>query len=139
MKVIVPDASVLLKWVLAGPDEQDLEPALRLREAALRGSIGLKVPSLWVYEVGNVLTRRFPRRARALLDALIAFELDEGAGSDEWLDQAVSLTRTYGVTFYDAAYHALAVVERGIFVTADIKYVRMAEQAGAVVPLQDWS
>ncbi len=43
------------------------------------------------------------------------------------------------MTFHDAAYHALAVVERGIFVTADIKYVRKAEQAGAVVPLQDWS
>ena len=138
MKVVVPDASVLLKWVLASPDEQDVEPALRLREAALDGRVVLKVPSLWVYEVGNVLTRRFPKRARALLDALMAFELDEGTQSDEWLDRAVSLTRRYDVTFYDAAYHALAVVERGIFVTADVKYVRKAEKAGRVVSLHAW-
>ncbi len=139
MNVVVPDASVLLKWVLAGPDEQDLEPALRLREAALKGRVVLKVPSLWVYEVGNVLTRRFPKRARALLDALIDFDLNEGTPSDEWLDRAVSLTRRYDVTFYDAAYHALAVVERGIFVTADVKYVRKTEKAGGVVPLQAWT
>lgn len=136
MKVIVPDTSVLLKWVLAGPDEEGLEPALRLREAALRGRVVLKVPSLWVYEVGNVLTRRFPEHARALLDALVAFDLEEGAQSGEWLDRAIWLARGHGVSFYDAAYHALALVERGVFVTADVKYVRKTEKAGGVVPLQ---
>ena len=35
-----------------------------------------------------------------------------------WLKKALALTREYGVTFYDAAYHALALTERGVFLTA---------------------
>ena len=51
--------------MLPGPDEKDREPALRLRDAAMRGEVSLKVPSLWLYEVGNALSRRFPEQAPA--------------------------------------------------------------------------
>jgi hypothetical protein len=48
------------------------------------------------------------------------------------------LVDRYSVTFYDASYHALALVNGGIFVTADIKYVTLAEKAGGVVRLRDY-
>ena len=139
MQIIVPDASVLLKWVLPSGEEQHREPALHLRQQALDGTIALKVPSLWLYEVGNTLCRRFPEHAGKLLEALIAFELESGEFSQKWLHQAITLTTRYSVTFYDAAYHALALVEKGIFVTADDKYVRKAKRAGSILPLRDWS
>jgi predicted nucleic acid-binding protein len=140
MKVVVPDASVILKWVLPDPTgEQDVESALHLRDSAVNGKISIKVPSLWLYEVGNTLTRRFADRAQDLLDALVAFDLDESGMHSEWLDQTITLTRRYNVTFYDAVYHALALVEKGVFVTADAKYVRKAGKAGAVVALKEWA
>ncbi len=140
MKVVVPDASVILKWVLPDPKgEQDLETALRLRDYAATGRISIKVPSLWLYEIGNTLTRRFADRSQDLLEALMAFGLEESGMDSKQLNQAVLLTRRYNVTFYDAAYHALALTEKGVFVTADAKYVRKAGKAGAVVVLKEWA
>lgn len=131
MKIVVPDASVLLKWVLP-TTEDGRDTALELREAAIAGEITLMVPPLWLYEVGNTLARRYPGQAAELLDALVAFGLIERKATDAWRKQALNLTRDYGVTFYDAAYHALALVERGEFVTADNGYVEKTQAAGAV-------
>ncbi len=140
MKIVVPDASVILKWVLPDPKgEQDVETALHLRDSAVKGKISIKVPSLWLYEVGNTLTRRFADRSQDLLEALVAFELDESGMDGKWLNQTVALTRRYHVTFYDAAYHALALVEKGVFVTADAKYARKAGKAGAIIALKEWA
>ncbi|HJW81826.1 MAG TPA: type II toxin-antitoxin system VapC family toxin [Acidiferrobacterales bacterium] len=139
MKVVVPDASVILKWVLPDPSgEEGLDAALRLRDAVISEKVYVKVPSLWLYEVGNTLTRRFPRQAADALQLLIAFGLEESVPDDRWLSRAVGLTHDHGVTFYDAAYHALALVEKGIFVTADQKYIRKAGKAGRVISLADW-
>lgn len=139
MKVVVPDASVILKWVLPDPSgEEGLDAALRLRDAVISEKVSVKVPSLWLFEVGNTLTRRFPRQAAETLQLLMAFGLEESVPDDRWLSRAVGLTQDYGVTFYDAAYHALALAEKGIFVTADQKYIRKAGEAGGVVSLSDW-
>ena len=71
-KPLVPDASVLLKWVLPPADETDVETALALRDSIASGGIRALVPDLWVCEVGNTLARRFPDRASRLLDASFA-------------------------------------------------------------------
>ena len=68
MKIVVPDASVLLKWVLP-TTEEGRDSALELRDAAIAGEITLMVPPLWLYEVGNTLARRFPDQAAPLLGA----------------------------------------------------------------------
>jgi hypothetical protein len=44
----------------------------------------------------------------------------------------------HGVTFYDAAYHALAIVKDGTMVTADRRYVRKCARAGHVGLIADW-
>jgi len=131
VKIVVPDASVLLRWVVP-TTEEGRDSALQLREAAAAGEIALMVPPLWLYEVGNTLARRFPDQAGQLLEVLVAFGLIEKGATDPWRRQALKLTRDYGVTFYDAAYHALALVESGVFVTADSEYVRKTQAAGAV-------
>ena len=136
--IVVPDASVLLKWVLRSPAEPDTEKALAIRDAALANIITLVVPGLWLYEVGNTLTRRFPEHAEVSLRALLDFGLTEARRSDRWLRQTVSLGRDYGVTFYDAAYHAAALVRRGVFVTADERYLRRVANVGSAVLLRDW-
>ena len=137
--VIVPDASVILKWVLPSRDEPDLGRALALRDSIADGRVRAIVPALWVYEVGNTLARRQPDRAEPSLAALLRFDLESAFQSHQWLECALVLTRRYGVTFYDASYHAHAIVGRGVFVTADERYVRRARDAGFVVQLGEWT
>jgi predicted nucleic acid-binding protein len=42
------------------------------------------------------------------------------------------------VTFYDASYHALAIVADGQFVTADEQHLQRAAEAGHLAHLKDW-
>ena len=136
--IVTPDASVLLKWVLPGDDEQDTDAALALRDEAVAGAVDLVVPQLWIYEVGNTLARRFPDDAEELLASLTDFGLTEAKLDSRWRTRTVSLSVTYGVAFYDAAYHAVALGLGGVFVTADERYVRRASAAGGISSLRLW-
>ncbi len=134
--VLVPDASVLLKWALQSSEEgRDL--ALALKDAWLGGRCRLAVPSLWIYEVGNILGLKQPDRSGVLLQAMVDLELDQ-TGPTDYLDQIFRLMSDYKVTFYDAAYHGLAVFLHGTLITADAKYVRKTSRAGHVIRLDRW-
>ena len=136
--LIVPDASVLLKWVLPSDDEPDTDRALQLRTSILEESVRSLLPSLWLYEVGNMIARRFPAHAVTWMSALMKFELKEAPPTSVWLTTTLELTSKYEVTFYDAAYHALALIHKGTFVTADTRYVKKVADDGNVVALSDW-
>ena len=56
----------------------------------------------------------------------------------EWRAQAVTLATACDIAFYDAAYHAVALVRRGVFVTADERYAARASQAGSISTLRRW-
>ena len=137
--VVVPDASVILKWVLPADDEPDVGRAVALRDAILSGDVAARVPALWYYEVGNTLARRFPDQAPHVLDVLSRFALTGAPRTSAWLAVTLELTQRFGVTFYDASYHAHAITREGVFVTADERYVRRAGEAGFLVRLRDWS
>jgi len=139
IRIVVPDASVVLKWVLPPADEPDAAKALALRSAIAEESVRAVLPSLWLYEVGNTVARRFPAQAERWIGALMRFQLEEEHPSPSWLRSVLHLTDEYGVAFYDAAYHAVAMVHRGVLVTADRRYFDRAEGAGAVTLLSDWS
>ena len=136
--LVVPDASVLLKWVLPSDDEPDADKALLLRAAIQDEAVGALLPALWLYEVGNTIARRFPMHASSWLSALMKFGLEEASPSQVWLAKTLELTERYEVSFYDAAYHALAVIHKGMFVTADIRYVNRVREAGSVIALDEW-
>ena len=135
--VIVPDASVLLKWILRSDDEPDRDRALDLKAAWLEDACELVVPSLWVFEVGNVLGLKHPATAAALLQAMLDLGIREEAPHG-YIAAIVGLMREHKVTFYDAAYHALAIRRRGTMLTADRAYVKKAAGAGHVKLLNDW-
>lgn len=137
--LVVPDASVILKWVLPPDDEPEGDRARMLRKAIVEEEVQALVPALWLYEVGNTLARRFPDEAARLLAALMKLELEELAPSRQWLEAVLKLTRGHGVTFYDAAYHAIAVMHKGNFVTADERYANQVVDVGNIVLLRDWS
>jgi predicted nucleic acid-binding protein len=136
--LVVPDASVLLKWVLPSDDEPDADKALLLRTAILDEAVHALVPALWLYEVGNTVARRFPTHAEAWLSVLMKFGLEEAPPSRPWLAKILELTSRYEVSFYDAAYHALALMHKGLFVTADTGYVNRVTEPGSVMALSEW-
>jgi predicted nucleic acid-binding protein len=138
VKLVVPDASVLLKWVLPEEREPHAAQAIAIRDAFIAGRIRLLVPPLWFYEVGNVLVAHYPDSAAERLAALAAFRLPEARPTSAWRERIIKLAAEHGVTFYDASYHALAAVMGGVFVTADEKYLRKAGTDSHLLGLARW-
>jgi predicted nucleic acid-binding protein len=137
--IVVPDASVILKWVLEKADEPGYSQALRLQDALLAEEIEIRVPTLWRYEVGNVLGLKKPKMATDLLSALLAYEFDEiPLRTDYALDVLDHMRALPGVTFYDSAYHVLALRTKGLYVTADAAYLKRARRKGHVALLDEW-
>lgn len=99
--LIVPDASVILKWVLPSGDGPNSDTVSLLMDSILKEKVRALVPALWLYEVGNTVARRFPEHAAAWMFAVIKFELEESQTSAQWLATTLQLTEQYGVTFYD--------------------------------------
>ena len=97
------------------------------------------VPSLWLFEVGNILSLKFPAHAGAMLDAIHALEMPVFDGDAPWRSTILRLAATYGVTFYDASYHATALATQSVLVSADARYLRRAKDAGATCFLGDWA
>jgi predicted nucleic acid-binding protein len=137
--IVVPDASVILKWVLEREDDHGHAHAMKLQEALLAEEVEIRLPTLWRYEVGNVLGLKKPRLATELMGALLAYEFDEVPLRTEYaLDVLEHMREVSGVTFYDAAYHVLALRTKGLYLTADAAYVRRAKQKGHVSLLAEW-
>ncbi|HJT20878.1 MAG TPA: type II toxin-antitoxin system VapC family toxin [Nitrospira sp.] len=137
--IVVPDASVILKWVLEKDTEPGYSQAAMLQEALLAETIEIRIPTLWRYEVGNVLGLKKPRMAMELMSALLAYEFEEIPLRTEYaLDVLKHMQDVPGVTFYDAAYHVLALRTKGLYVTADNIYVRRAKDKGHVTLLKEW-
>ena len=135
----VLDASVILKWVLPADAEPYQSQALSLAEAVAQGRLVVKLPSLWFFEVGNILIRKYRQDAeRDLADLRQQLGQCEQPVSAGWQREIIRLTRAYPVTFYDASYHALAIVHDGIFVTADEKYLQAAAGEPNLMHLKDW-
>lgn len=133
MSVIVPDASIIVKWALRPDDEPGTRTAMALISRWEVGDVDLVAPSLWTYEVANVLGRKAPKQATLLLDGLLALDIPTVHLDAALFGKALEIAlRLSGVTVYDAAYHALALSVRGTFLTADERYVRRARRLGGV-------
>lgn len=130
MAEVVIDVSVSAAWLLA--DEQSEYANAVLELAGL--SIDPVAPSLWHYEMRNVLLTAFRRgriKSSELLDALqyldeLAFQCFDPL-SFEALTQ---LAMEYNLTVYDAAYLDLARQRRVPLATLDQSLIRAAEQCG---------
>ena len=134
---IVPDASVILKWVLDAEDEPYLEEANEILEGWKTRTLEVLVPSLWIYEVGNILCLKRPDDAEEILGALRDLDLPEAVASEELTVEAVATSVGYGVTFYDASYLAVARLNMATLVTADVRFVEKLSEDAPVRLLAD--
>jgi predicted nucleic acid-binding protein len=105
-KAWVVDASVAAKWFR--PVGQ--EPEWQLARQAI-GRLAMRITTLTVYEVGNVLTRHsgWPaEKVGGAMDLLLEICGEPIALLPEDHRVATDLALAHGLTFYDASYVAIA-------------------------------
>lgn len=133
MKIFVPDASVILKWVL-GEDEEGQDRAIEILNGWLGQEHEIILPSLWIYEVGNVLGLKRSKDAEKILGLLLEYEFKESRITDIQINLTFHMMKEFkGVTFYDAIYHAIALIEKGMMVTADKDYFKKTKAKGGII------
>ncbi len=122
---VVPDTSVVVKWLRQG--EILADHALALRSAYVDGRIQISVPALLVYELANVLRYKDELTTLQVGDAVRSL-FDMGM---EWVPptaatmrRAVEIARQFDVTVYDAVFAAVAENSAAVFVTADERLAR---------------
>jgi len=120
----VVDASVAVKWFVP---EEEADSARRLKRRFEQGQADILSPPLILFEVANALrchpvvklgVEELVTATEALKDMEIIVEM-----SRETWTKLFEISRTEGITTYDAAYLSLAVLSDAMFVSADQKLV----------------
>lgn len=136
-KLYVIDASVMLKWHFY--EEDDRIQALNIKSDFLEKKLLLAVPSHAFTEVINILAIKKPNFAVTFLSQLFTLNIDEYILNVELAARAVAIMARFSkISFYDAVYHALALLVSGIFVTADKDYYKKTKSLGRVMLLKDY-
>ena len=125
----VLDAAITITWALRDEDH----PLADLAFLELQSGSAI-VPSIWWYEIRNVLVlnerrkRISPDDSNRFLLALEQLSIDVDTPSDGM--QVVDLSRKYKLSVYDAAYLALAMKGRLPLATLDKALQSAAVTAG---------
>lgn len=120
-KRAVIDASVAVKWFSA---EIHAGAAQRILASAFRRDCILSAPDLLFYEVGNALgrgKRMGEEKIFASLGVLFGSPIEFVRLDRTMMQAAARFMIAYGLTFYDAAYGALAHILGIPLITADPK------------------
>lgn len=120
----VVDASVILKWILGDEHEADQGKAMQLLHTWVEGNVTISAPTLWQFEVGNVLGRVIPEEAPEKMNLIVDLNIRSIALTDHVCRLCFNWMKTKGVTFYDAAYLAVAYDIQAMLVTADERFVK---------------
>jgi predicted nucleic acid-binding protein len=136
--LLVPDASVAVKWILRGPQELFVPQAWDILLQHVEGKIQLTVPDLFWVEMGNVLGKAV-RRGRCTKATAFAGlrELKQQslltAASGTLVEAALEIALQFDRTVYDSVYVALAQQRGAQLITAD---ERLANALAAHYPVK---
>ena len=138
MKPIVVDSSVTVKWINQ-IDEKLLDQADKLLADAQGGTISLLAPELSKYEIGNALLNKKLDLAKAYqsLGTVYQLPITFVSETEELANQTYQIAKLGSITYYDAAFVALAKRENAVLVTDNPKH--QARQLDVkVIPLKDY-
>lgn len=131
--MIVLDASVALKWIFA--DEDGAADAIAIRSAHISGENEVAVPSVFFYEVANVLATKVKlstTEVQAAFRLFWDFDLHVcDLEADDFLE-AVRISHDNHVSVYDACYLVLALRLGCGMATADVKFGEKVSAYGVV-------
>ena len=136
MSQLVLDASIVLSWCF--PDENTIL-AQHIARRFTQGDTAV-APSFWPHEVLNALLAGEKRKriskelTQLFLDDLAKLPITlEAAPARIVFDRIQTLSRTHGLTSYEAAYLDLALTNGLALATLDEALLRACEKAGATV------
>lgn len=125
--LFILDASVAVKWFFL--EEPLRENALDVRAHLVQRPQDFLVPSLFYTELLHVLVKKshgdFDFVSQSI-DVVLRLGIRSGSLSSDGFSRAVRLTCN-GLSGYDATYAALAVENKGKWVTADLKALKKVE------------
>ncbi len=142
MELLVPDASVILKWFLADPPHAKI--ASLVRDGYIQGVHRLLIPEYAYYEVANVLTHPKTRygyqQAKRTLAAFRKLRIPSVRFKMRKLNRALDLTYMHNLkaSYYDALYLAVAEKYGGKWITADWKAFRRLRKLDYVEWIGYW-
>lgn len=139
MRVVTLDASVLLKWYLRLPDEQDLPQAAAILHMILEERLTLIQPSHCLIEVAAVLARKRPDQNSVEIPDLQSL-LAQGRTVEinAVLNRAITFSQQLDHHLFDTLYHAVALEENATLITADRRYYDKAKTLGGITMLEDF-
>jgi len=135
-RILVLDTSVFIKWYRQ--HEEHAAEALALRDAYLAGDILLVEPDVAVYEFANVMRymgELATEQVQLAVDALLALPIRWLKPDADLMARTVAMARTYDTTVYDTVFATLAQAVGGLYVTADMRFVRRTSGLDFVRPL----
>lgn len=140
---IVIDSCIFNKLFLEEPDR---EQAIELINEVTKRKYQVLVPSLFLYEVLSITSvSNFPtEQAFELITQYQKANLEIVELDQSCILKAIEICETGHQksgfpSFYDASYHALAIVNNCIFITADNRHVSKTLQFGHIVLLKNWA
>lgn len=133
----VADASILLKW--ATYETEDLEQSLMFEDDVKKERVNVLVPIHCFPEICNMLGRDRRNMAISFLSYLLNSDITECGLTFNTAVIAFDLMEKYNkISFYDAFYHALAIRENAVFITADQKYYNKTRRRGNIMLLKNY-
>jgi len=135
---LVVDASVAVKWfVRDNNEEKDVSSAVDILIDIGKNNIELIQPPHWMAEVTAVLARLQPDLTDDAIDLLDAMEIPTSAESKVY-KVASHLATELNHHLFDTLYHALALHENAMLITADHRYFKKSVDYGSICMLADF-
>ena len=142
MPKVVLDSCVFCKLFLDEPDHSD---AVELITELSIQNYQVLVPSLFLYEALSIagVSPFSLNKAHALITQYQLANLDILELDQQTISKAIEICeqghkKSGFPSFYDARYHALAIINDCQFITADKRHVAKAKGFGYVTLLCDW-
>ncbi|MFA5829060.1 MAG: type II toxin-antitoxin system VapC family toxin [Candidatus Gracilibacteria bacterium] len=136
IKLFVVDNSVLLKPILQEPEAEIVKKLLYLKD---KFEISILVPDIFPYEFFNKLLKGLdPNLAFKAYETLMEKQISVVPLERDLMKICSRLMAKYSkISFYDAAYHALAKAYDAELITADEKYYQLVKKEGNIRLLKD--
>jgi len=123
--MIVIDSSVVFKWF--DETEAGSNQALQILRSHLDKSNIIVVPDLILYELANAWSTKSVLKLESIIDnikMLKKYSLKTIHMDSSLLEKAVSVSKKYKVSVYDAIYAVLAKEKKCLLITADEKFTK---------------
>lgn len=137
-KKYIIDASIIIKWLVR--EQEDFHFAINLLNDFYNKKVHLLIPIFVHWEVNNFLGRSLAfGTAVEKYSHFKLLKLEESHLSMNTTLKAFAIMKKFHkVSFYDASYHALAIENGGIFLTADKKYYDKTRRIGSIMLLENY-